>query len=365
MPLEPYSRGAVWWARGRVEYNGAPITEYYRCSTGASEEQGARDWCQREEQRVIRIHLLGEDPEEKLITFADAVLQYDAKPKEAAYLVPITRKLGSMPIRDISPKLVRELGRELYPDCSTDTWTRQVVSPVRAVINNINDSESGIAFRVRGYTPKEKVAQDKKRKSTGRKKYPPGSWEWLLRFYNHAPPKIGALALLMFTTGARISQAIEMHPHTHIDKENGLVCIPGAKGHDDRWLKLPEKVMDVLTALPLLYPRGYARKPEHLRLFGYAGRGGPIKLWNKACKAAGIEQISFHPAGRHGFGQEMNVRQRVDEKAAGAFGGWSDLNLMRNTYTHAEDAQGKVNQAMLRGLHTAETNTGLKLRKEP
>jgi hypothetical protein len=40
MPLEPYPRGAVWWARGRVEYNGAPITEYYRCSTGASEESG-------------------------------------------------------------------------------------------------------------------------------------------------------------------------------------------------------------------------------------------------------------------------------------------------------------------------------------
>lgn len=270
-----------------------------------------------------------------------------------------------MPIRDISPKLVRELGPDLYPDCSTDTWTRQVVSPVRAVINNINDSESGIAFRVRGYTPKEKVAQDKKRKSMGRKKYPPGSWDWVLKFMNHAPPRIGALALLMFTTGARITQAIKMHPHKHIDKENGMVCIPGAKGHDDRWLKLPEEVMDVLTALPLLYPRGYARKPQYLRLFGYAGRGGPIKLWNKACKAASIEQISFHPAGRHGFGQEMNVRQRVDEKAAGAFGGWSDLNLMRNTYTHAEDAQGKINQAMLRGLHKAETNTGLKLRKEP
>ncbi|MFC0588541.1 hypothetical protein ACFFF7_03870 [Novosphingobium aquiterrae] len=62
---------------------------------------------------------------------------------------------------------------------------------------------------------------------------------------------------------------------------------------------------------------------------------------------------------------QRHEKKMLDEKAAGAFGGWSDLNLMRNTYTHAEDAQGKVNQAMLRGLHTAETNTGLKLRKEP
>jgi hypothetical protein len=66
-----------------------------------------------------------------------------------------------------------------------------------------------------------------------------------------------------------------------------------------------------------------------------------------------------------GFGQEMNVREKVDEKAAGAFGGWSDLNLMRNTYTHAEDTETKINEALRRGLVKAEIKTKLKLRKEP
>ena len=42
---------------------------------------------------------------------------------------------------------------------------------------------------------------------------------------------------------------------------------------------------------------------------------------------------------------------------------WALVGLMQDY--EAEDAQGKVNQAMLRGLHKAETNTGLKLRKEP
>jgi integrase len=239
------------------------------------------------------------------------------------------------------------------------------VTPVRAVLNNINDSESGIAFRVRGYTQKEKVDQDNKRKSTGRKKYPPGSWEWLLKFRQKASPRLGALALLMFVTGARISQAVSMHPRKHINKAKGMVCIPGAKGHGDRWLRVPDEVMAELTALPEIYPRDWPRKPENLRLFGYADRGGPRKLWAKACKAAGIEQIPFHPAGRHGFGQEMNVREKVDEKAAGAFGGWSDLNLMRNTYTHAEDTETKINEALRRGLVKAEIKTKLKLRKEP
>ena len=44
--------------------------------------------------------------------------------------------------------------------------------------------------------------------------------------------------------------------------------------------------------------------------------------------------------------------------AAGAFGGWSDLNLMRSTYTHAEDTEIKVNQALNRGLLEAERKTG-------
>ena len=61
----------------------------------------------------------------------------------------------------------------------------------------------------------------------------------------------------------------------------------------------------------------------------------------------------------------LNVRENVDEKAAGAFGGWSDLNLMRNTYTHAEDTETKINEALIRGLLKAEIKTKLKLRKEP
>lgn len=60
----------------------------------------------------------------------------------------------------------------------------------------------------------------------------------------------------------------------------------------------------------------------------------------------------------------MNVREKVDEKAAGAFGGWTDLNLMRNTYTHAEDTEIKIHEAFKRGLRKAELKTNLKLRKE-
>lgn len=78
----------------------------------------------------------------------------------------------------------------------------------------------------------------------------------------------------MLVTGVRISQAVTLHPREHINKAHGGICIPGAKGHGDRWLKVPEEVMAELIAPPLLYPCDYERRPENLRVFGYADRGG-------------------------------------------------------------------------------------------
>jgi len=55
------------------------------------------------------------------------------------------------------------------------------------------------------------------------------------------------------------------------------------------------------------------------------------------------------------------VRQGIDEKAAGEFGGWSDTSLMRRTYTHAEQTAEKIHEAQIRGLRAAEQATKLTL----
>lgn len=357
MPLEIYRRGATWWARGRVEYLGAPISGYYRVSTGAATEAGARDWCTQEEQRCIRRHLLGEEKPE--LTFVDALELYDSDPRTSEYLIPITARIGEMLVRDITPKLVRDLGPELMPGASTDTWIRQVVTPIRAVINNAHDLGKCAPIRIKGYDKAERVAQDKARGKRSRVRKTPGSWDWLLRFRRHAERRHAALALFMFSTGARISQAVEMHPKRHLDLQNARACIPGAKGHDDRWVDIPPELVTELANLPVLYPRGWPRKPDNARVFGFADRSSPRKGWDAACKAAGIERIPFHAAGRHGFGQEMNIRQPVDEKAAGEYGGWSDTGLMRRTYTHAEETSGKIHSAWKAGLDRAEQETGI------
>jgi len=362
MPLQPYLRGTQWWAKGRVEYLETPITDYYRCSTGAGSEAGARDWCKQEEERRIRRYLLGDEKPE--LTFADAFMLYSADEKTAAYLVPLIAKIGTMLIKDITPKYVRDLGASMMPKASTDTWVRQIITPIRAVINNAHDLGKCAPIRVKGFEQRERVEQDRRRGKRSRVKKTPGSWEWLLKFREHASPRHSALALFMFSTGARISQAVEMHPGKHLDLQNGRACIPAAKGHDDRWVDIPPELVTELANLPEMFPRGWdRRKKSNLRLFGFADRSSPRKGWDAACKAAGIERIPFHAAGRHGFGQEMNVRQTVDEKAAGEFGGWSDTGLMRRVYTHAEGTSGKIHLAWRNGLDLAEAETGLRLAK--
>lgn len=361
--LQSYKRGDIWWAKGRVEYNGRAIGKYIRCSTGAATEAGARDWIREAEERCIRAFLIGEEAAERPLTFADAVMTYDASPQTAKFLIPIVGAIGELPVNDITPEQVRDLGPVLYPDTGTDVWHRQIITPVRAVINHLHhrDRKRCNPIRIRAYTQKERLDQDKRRGQKSRRQRRPGSWPWLTKFCAHASPRVEALALLMFVTGSRISQAIQMTPK-HLDLENSRICIPGAKGIDDRWLTIPDYLVAKLGAIVPRAPRGWKRRPANLRVFGYADRSGPRKEWNAAIKAAKIEPLSFHEAGRHGYGQEMKVRQGVDSEAAKVYGGWSKSSrVFDETYTHAEDAEAKI----LAANRTGRVQAGLEILPQP
>lgn len=364
MPLEPYPRGKTWWAKGRVELHGRPITGYIRESTGASDESGALDWiAERTAWERRRVHT-GE--EHRPLTFNDLVLIYEPTPQMAKALIPICAEIGNTLISEITPGLIRDLGRKLYPKNCTDHWRRWVITPARAVINHGHDRHGPRCppIKIKGYSDEERIKQDKARKKASRIERRPGDWEWLLQFREHAPARCAALALFMFTTGARVGQAVRMNPALHLKLQENKVIVPGAKGSDDREIEIPLELVVELANLPAKTPRGWDKSDKkNLRVFGYADSCAPLKAWRTACRKAGIDYRSPHAAGRHGFGQEFNVRQPVDEKAAGKFGGWKDTALMRRTYTHAEDADGKILAAFRTGLVQAEQTTGLKLRK--
>ena len=338
MPLETYRRGNSYWVRGRVEFNGAAITDYYRRSCGTASEAGARDWCRAEEDRQIRRHVLGE---KAVLMFVDAVAMYPAKPKESGFLIPLVQEIGRLPVSDITGKMVRLLGPKLYPKAATDTWWRQVVTPVRAVINNAHDLGHCPPIRITGYPEIERIAQDKTREKQSRIKRKPFSKEWVEAFCTHADIYNAALVRFMFETAARIDQAVSL-TRDDLDLAKKRIWLKAAKGHPAQWVDISHEMMIELANLPAKQPMN-RKTNERLEftVFGYATNGGYRKRWATICRNAGIELLTAHSA-RHGFYTELRVRQGVDPITAANAGRWSNPALPDRVYGHAEENQADI-----------------------
>jgi len=261
-------------------------------------------------------------------------------------------EIGDTKLRDITPKMVKQIARRMYPNASVDTWHRQVVVPVRSIINSAHEEGYCAPIRIRAYTKNERMAQDRARGKDSGVKKKPGSWEWVLAFKDQADPRLGAMALFMFTTGARIGQTLAMKRKGDLDLFRKRVRLPAAKGHPTQWIDILPEVAAAIGALPL--PEG---KLNRERVFYYAGQrsGWFYREWQRACKAAGIPYLPPHSAGRHGFGTETIVRQKIDPATAARDGRWSSAKVLLDTYAHAEEGSASVQQAFQDGLEAART----------
>lgn len=348
MPFELYARGGTWWVRGRPDDGG----EYVRKSLGTSR----RDFAEadvRELNEAARVRrLLGPNapkPEDE-ITFGACVALYPAKQRDAAYLRPIVRRIGKKKVREITPGFIRDhLAPQMLPLASTDTWQRQVVTPVRSVINNAHGLGKCPPIRVKAYSTKERVAQDVVRGRQSRLPRTPGSWKWVEAFCAAADPRDAALAYFMFRHGYRVGQSVAMTRAADMDLGAGLARVHASKGHPAHWVKLdPEEVVMIANLAP---PYRHAGADRVFRIPS-ARNGALYQRWRLACKTAGIEYLSPHAAGRHGYGTEMVVRQRVDPVSA-AKDKWSDPSVMLKTYAHSSDSEEIVREAMAAGRDAA------------
>lgn len=349
--LEKYQRGRTWWVRGRP----ADHEEYVRESLGTTDEALADAAIRELERKARRRRILGPDaprPEDEL-TFNHAVDLYldRASPRDASYLVPIVKKHGTMLVKSMTPEFIRQLGPQMLPDASTDTWQRQIVTPVRSTINNAHALGKCPPIRVKAYSKRERVAQDVARGKQSRVPKVPGSWPWLLAFMDHAKPQDAALAYFMFRHGYRVTQSVEMTRSRDMDLRRQMVRVHASKGHEAHWVQLDPEEVAMIANLPLPY-RGSARD----RVFGItnARNGALYGRWKTACKRAGIPYLSPHAAGRHGYGTEMIVRQKVDPVSA-AEDKWSDPSVMLKVYSHSDDARVRVRDAFAAGKAAART----------
>ncbi len=336
MPLQIYKRGNRFWVRGRTD----GIDRYIEQSLRTSDRQVAAAEVAEMERQARQRAILGSDAptEQDELTFAAAVLLYDAKPADKKFLLKVMPFIETMKVKDITPKLVRDLGKKLYPMAACDTWRRQVVTPICAVINNAHQEKGTPLIRVKAYTAKERQEQDRLRGKQSRVEKVPGSWEWVDAFREHANRYQAALVLFMFTTGARITQSILIEPK-HLDLQNGRLWLPEAKGHPAQWVNVIPEVVADLANLP----------PRNDRVFGYQQRWGVYKAWKTACKKAGIEYIPPHAAGRHGFGTELIVRQGMDPATVAKHGRWHSPRVPLDTYTHSDKSSASVHEAFRRG----------------
>lgn len=345
MPLKPKLRGEIWQAVGRVHYNGRPITGYLRISTGSSSEAGAREWIAAFEERERRRYLLGDEAER--LTFGAAVLQFKAKPVDAGYLRKVLTArpdVAAMSLDKLTGRFLKDLGLEIYPKASTDTVWRQVVSPMRAVVNYMHELGKGPPLRVKAFSEKERIDRDLARGKQSRQPRRASGLAWIEAFCAHADPWNAAMARFMFETGARVDQAISLTPRD-LDLQNCKVRIKAQKGHPEQWIDISHAMMVELANLrpkqPLNRRTGKLMPP---RVFGYASRGGYRKRWATICAAAGIAPLRAHEAGRHGFATELMINRGVDPVTVAKFGRWKSPQLVLSTYGHAGQSEGKIRE---------------------
>jgi len=303
MPLKVKKRGEIYW------YSGTVAGRRLRGSTGTTNKEIAEQIANRIEAREFKRDLHGP---ESVLRFSDAAAAYARAGKSTRFLTRLLDYWKETLIKDITAGTIRQAAIDLYPKASAATRNRQVIVPTQAVINHCAELEQCPIIRVKRF----KV--EKKEKT-------PATWEWVQQFAKHNKPHLGALAMFMFLTGARISEALAV-TWKDINLRKRTVLIRQTKIGEERTAHLPTPLFVALANLPR------DRKP-----FLYDRRNGLHELWVRACKRAGVEVLLFH-ACRHGFATAM-LHAGYDPVTVAKRGGWKSARHVFETYGHAiEDA---------------------------
>jgi len=265
------------------------------------------------------------DNEPTRVTFEQAALAYMRADGDKRFLAPLIMHFRGVDISTIRQGHIEDAARELYPARMPATWNRNVLTPVRAVIN----FAAG-----RDWCAKISLSMFKEdrpaRKAADR--------AWLDAFMANASPELAALALFMFTTGARISEALRLE---WPDIDGRFADVLSKTGH--RRAVLTREMLAHLTKLDKTTDR----------VFRWKSKRWVYGKWQAVCKSAGIEYLPPHQAGRHAFGTETIVRQGMDPRTAADLGGWASPRLLLERYAHSENLVDKAEQAFGRPVETA------------
>lgn len=298
MPLTIKKRGNTY------HYSGTVAGRRLRGSTGTTDKARAERIAAETESAEWKRHLDGPGA---VLTFAKAALLYKAAGKQTKYLPKIAAYWKDTLVKDMTAGAIRQSAIDIYPKAGGATRNRQVITPTQAIINHGAEMELCPPIRVKRFT------FDKKIKT-------PITRGWLDAFCAHAEPHIAALAVFMFATGCRISEARRLQ-WADIDFPSRAILISKTKTKRQRLPHMPQRLLVALANLPR--DRAPFGEPEStLR-----------RAWDRTVESAGIARLTFHSC-RHGFATTL-LQDGLDVVTVAKLGGWESPHQVLATYAHA------------------------------
>lgn len=303
MPLTIYRRKGsnIWHYRGTVD------GQRLRKSTRTTDKATAQRIAAEREAREWKGRL---DGPAAILTFAQATALYQAAGKPTRFILKVLDYWKDTPVKSITSKAIKESCSRLYPKAGNATWNRQVIVPTQAIINHASEAELCPPIRV-------------KRWKVVRKEKEPSTWTWVTKFQSASSPHLGALAMFMFLTGARISEALSVTwADLNLGSRTGLIT-QGKQGGDERVANLPPELVVALANI----------EGREGRVFKFGSRHNLKTQWELAIKKAGIKRLTPHSC-RHGFAT-AGLQAGIDPVTLAKLGGWKDTAMLFKTYGHA------------------------------
>jgi integrase len=310
MPIKLYRRkgGSVW------HYRGTLTGHRLRGTTGTSDKETATRIASEIENKFYK---RGLDGPKDALTFPKAVVLYLGAGKSDRFIAKLVQHWRDAKLADMNAGAIRQSAIDIYPGAKNSTRNRQVIVPTQAVINHCAELQLCPYLKVKRFKVDTKIKK-------------PVTPEWIKAFRAHATrPDIGALALFMFATGARISEALAVR-WRDIDFKAKTVLIRQSKLGNERLAHLPMDLLVALSNLPRRNTPEFVDKP-----FAFAGHSSALGAWERTVESAGIDPLTFHSC-RHGFATTL-LRRGVDVVTIAKLGGWKSPAHVFQTYGHADD----------------------------
>jgi integrase len=241
---------------------------------------------------------------------------YALEGKDTRFTVRLYDHFEKWKLKDITGPVIRNAAKILYPDASPATWNRQVITPMRAIINHAADAKGLQKISV-------------KRFKETRKPRAAGNKAWLDVFYKTAKrldmPQTAAAARFMFETATRVSEACRL-TWDDVSLQERHAFLTKTKTDPRKVFLTRAMVIDLANI----------RSMSDSLVFGAANRSTIKKRFDKVIKEAGLARLTSHEIGRHGFATEMIRRNGVDVATTAEHGGWKSRRLLMETYVEGD-----------------------------